>query len=236
MPDPEKMISKDLAEALRDELPAGYHDDCTLETIERLIDNPAEELARLNEHRKSNLTSDELVFILNEAKKMLEKSLMSDKSPKPPKPWPKAGEPPALKGIPKTEPIDLEIAPCPYCPDGGTVQMACTDLENEKEFQVWCCECWAHGPSMATEMWATLAWNAVSKAARGEELKTDARYILIQAHPDGNKKGQFVVFRWRTEDGKYNVFNPEGEADMQSAFKIDVHETEQFIAEVKESR
>ncbi len=72
MPDPEKMVSEDLAEALRDELPASYHDTCTLETIERMIDNPAEELARLNEHRKSNLTSDELVFILNEAKKMLE--------------------------------------------------------------------------------------------------------------------------------------------------------------------
>ena len=67
-----EVISKDLAEALRSDLPAGYHDYFTLENIERMIKDPSEELAILNEYRNSNLTSDELVLILNKAKKMLE--------------------------------------------------------------------------------------------------------------------------------------------------------------------
>ncbi len=125
----------------------------------------------------------------------------------------------------------MDIAPCPYCPDGGNATMACTDLENKNEYQVWCRECWAHGPHMATERFATLAWNVVSKAARGMELAAGETYVVTKDIAE-YKVGQRVVFRWRTEDGKFNVFNPEGEGDMESAFSIRVLETVYFVSPI----
>lgn len=137
------------------------------------------------------------------------------------------------------EPVDArpghvhDLPPCPYCPTGGDVLLACTDLENEKEYQVWCRECWAHGSSRETADAAVKAWNEVSVAVRGVELTRGEKYILLKDH-DGQKKGQWIIFRWCTEDGKYNVFNPEGEADMQSAFSIKVSETAYFVGKVSE--
>lgn len=122
-----------------------------------------------------------------------------------------------------------DLAPCPYCPRAGDVRMACTDVGRNKGFQAWCQICWAHGPSRPTEAEAREAWDEVSLAMRGEELTPGQTYVLTQ-DCDGNKAGQYIVFRWRTEDGKFNIFNPEGEADMQSAFSIKGSKTEDYVA------
>ena len=107
---------------------------------------------------------------------------------------------------------------------------------SENEYQVWCKECWAHGPSMSTEGLAAATWSAISRAARGIDLKTDVTYVVVLDHPDGHcKRGDLVVFRWRTEDGKDNVFNPKGQSDMDSAFKINVFVTNNFVVEVERS-
>ncbi len=121
-----------------------------------------------------------------------------------------------------------KLARCPYCPAGGDVSMACTDLSNEDEYQAWCRTCWAHGPSKSTEAHAAEAWNEVSMAVRGMELTPGKVYILSQAY-NGLPSGQKVVFRWRSEDGKFNVFNPEGEADMQSAFSFLATDTARYV-------
>ncbi len=45
----------------------------------------------------------------------------------------------------------MNIEQCPYCPGGGDTSMSCTRMEDMDEFQVWCRDCWAHGPSRKTE-------------------------------------------------------------------------------------
>lgn len=62
-------------------------------------------------------------------------------------------------------------ADCPYCPSGeGNVHVACIDLDQDDQFQVWCETCWAHGPSRDTIVEAVEAWDRVAGfVARGED-------------------------------------------------------------------
>lgn len=118
---------------------------------------------------------------------------------------------------------------CPWCSaSGGNLSLACTDLQNEVEYQVWCRTCWAHGPSRGTAEVAVEEWNAMSIAVRGKELVPGKMYVLDKGC-EGLRAGRRIIFRWRTEDGKFNVFSPEGEPDMQSAFSIRASETEMFL-------
>lgn len=122
----------------------------------------------------------------------------------------------------------MDLTKCPYCPTGGNVSLACTDLENESEYQVWCRACWAHGPTRVTVEAAVMDWNEVSVAAHGMELTPGKTYVLDRGY-GGLQAGRRIVFRWRSEDGRFNVFNPEGEADIQSAFSIRTIETVRYI-------
>lgn len=124
----------------------------------------------------------------------------------------------------------MKIERCPYCPK-GIPKLACTDLGVEEDFQVWCHLCWAHGPSRLTKEDAVKDWNEVSLFIRGEELEKNATYILLKER-DGQKVGQRIIYRWQSEDGKYNIFNPEGEADMQSAFSIHAAETKYYVGKI----
>lgn len=106
--------------------------------------------------------------------------------------------------------------------------MACTDLGNEDEYQAWCRACWAHGPLRSTEARAAEDWNEVSVAARGEELERGKTYVLDRGY-GGLRAGRRIIFRWRSEDGKWNVFSHDGKADMDSAFRIKATETIRYI-------
>lgn len=61
---------------------------------------------------------------------------------------------------------------CPYCKIHvpGSVQMACTNLEDSCEFQIWCNGCWAHGPSCSTLQGAIDGWNSVADRSEDGNL------------------------------------------------------------------
>ncbi|KKN96760.1 hypothetical protein LCGC14_0164040 [marine sediment metagenome] len=61
---------------------------------------------------------------------------------------------------------------CPYCKISvpGSVQMACTNLEDDCEFQIWCSGCWAHGPTCSTLQSALDGWNRVADASDDKAL------------------------------------------------------------------
>ena len=52
-----------------------------------------------------------------------------------------------------------EIAPCPYCPDGGKVD--CNDNEKESNY-IFCGECGIDGPIKPNYIEAISAWNLVA--------------------------------------------------------------------------
>ena len=58
------------------------------------------------------------------------------------------------------------LSPCPWCPTDQEIilvpQVACTNLKDKDEFQVWCKGCWAHGPSRPTVKAAVQDWNRVA--------------------------------------------------------------------------
>lgn len=59
----------------------------------------------------------------------------------------------------KRESQTPEIPELPACQCGhGSPQIACTDLKRNREFQVWCPVCWAHGSSKHTREAAIEAW------------------------------------------------------------------------------
>ena len=60
----------DLIEALDDEVPAGFHDYLTVEDMLKMVchdDLLEAELKRLNNHRESNLSIDDLLIIISAA-------------------------------------------------------------------------------------------------------------------------------------------------------------------------
>ena len=72
-----KLYSKDFMDALRDELPASYHDNCFTHTLREYLENPDEELNRLNEYRGSELTKEEFSFIVKSAIRMREEGFQA---------------------------------------------------------------------------------------------------------------------------------------------------------------
>lgn len=73
-----------------------------------------------------------------------------------------------------------KIEPCLWCPEGGDVSVACTDMENRDEFQVWCRQCWAHGPSRKTRFEAVSSWNEAAGPIRPDVDEKGKRMIAIE--------------------------------------------------------
>ena len=87
---------------------------------------------------------------------------------------------------------------CPWCEEDGDARVACTDLETNDEFQVWCHVCWAHGPSRPTKEEAIRAWERFVteiKNLRGLLL----RVIKDQCHLCHNNEPVH-----QTDDGMYH--------------------------------
>ena len=76
----------------------------------------------------------------------------------------------------------MNIEQCPYCPGGGDTSMSCTRMEDMDEFQVWCRDCWAHGPSRKTEEGATESWNETAGPIRPDADMEGKRMIAIESN------------------------------------------------------
>ncbi|KKN81542.1 hypothetical protein LCGC14_0318010 [marine sediment metagenome] len=75
----------------------------------------------------------------------------------------------------------MKIELCPHCPGGGDISVACTNLEGKNEYQVWCRDCWAHGPSRKTKEGAIESWNETAGPIRPGADEEGRRMVAIES-------------------------------------------------------